>query len=181
MQFEDIDDYIEHCKTDPLPVLPIPIVAEYIGITPSGVTGRLKRGTLEQVKIGKSKFVSVRSLLKLNEDFDQKVSVVRAELEKLARQGVDSVFYGPIMSVLGLSSQVPADRNEIGWILGAVSEKSCEENGTLLTVLVHRKAPGATMPGPGFFSLAGDLGFEWDDDREFVEEQTRRVLKVYAK
>lgn len=181
MQFEDIDDYIEHCKSDALPVLPIPTVAEYIGITPSGVTGRLKRGALEQVKIGKSKFVSVRSLLKINEDFDRKVEIVKSDLEGLAKKGVDHVFYGPIMSVVDLSSQVPADRNEIGWILGTVSRKSYEENGTLLSVLVHRKTPGATMPGPGFFSLAENLEFEWDDDREFVEEQTRRVLEAYAK
>lgn len=181
MQFDDIDAYIEHCKSDPLPVLPIPTVAEYIGISASGVTGRLQRGALEQIKIGKAKFVSVRSLLKVNEEFQQKVEVIKTELAKLAGEGVESIYYGEIMPVVGLNWQIPADRTEFGWILGTVSRRSFDETKTMLSVLVHRKKPGQTIPGPGFFPLAEDLGFEWDDELEFVVKHTKKVLRAYRK
>jgi hypothetical protein len=180
MMFENPADYIEHCKSDPIPALPIPLIAEYLNITPAAVMGRAGRGTLELLEIGKTKMISVRSLLALNEEFERKVSVVRKELERLARRGDRRVFYEPIMTAVDLSWRVPAHRTEIGGVLGAVSEETSEEDGLMLSVLVHQKKAGRTMPGAGFFNLAKSLGFKWRDDHKFVEDQTDRVLAKFG-
>ena len=63
MVFDNPADYIERCKMDSIPALPIPLVAEYLDITPAAVMGRAGRGTLELLQIGKTKMISVRSLL----------------------------------------------------------------------------------------------------------------------
>ena len=179
MIFQAPADYIARCKADPIPVLPIPMVAEYLNITPAAVVGRAGRGALELFEIGKTKMVTVRSLLTLEEDKERKVATVRRELELLARKGQRRVFYEPIMSAIDLSWRVPAHRTEIGRILGVVSERTNEEDGLMLSVLVHQKKAGRTLPGPGFFGLADDLGFTWEDNHAFVEDQTDRVLEKY--
>jgi len=180
MLFKDPTDYIEHCKLDPVPALPIPLVAEYLGITPAAVMGRAGRGALELLEIGRTKMISVRCLIALNDEFERKVSVVRKELVRLARQGDRHVFYDPIMTTVGLSWRIPAHRTEIGAVLGALSEETFEEDGLLLSVLVHQKKPGRTMPGDGFFDLAKHLSFSWRDEHKFIEDQTDRVLEKYG-
>lgn len=179
MRFQGPAHYIDHCRLAPIPALPIPMVAEYLGITPAAVIGRTVRGTLESVEIGRTKLISVRCLLGLKEEFERKVSVVRDDLENLARRGEPCIFYEPIMTALDLSWRVPAHRTEIGGVLGAVSEQTFEEDGLLLSVLVHKKKAGRTMPGTGFFDLARSLGFQWKDDQAFVQEQTDRVLAKF--
>lgn len=180
MIFESSIDYIKHCKSDPIPALPIPVIAEYLDITPAAVMGRAGRGALEIIEIGKTKMISVRSLLAVEGEFERKVSVVRTELEILARRGDRHIFYEPIMTAVGLNWRVPADRTAIGEVLGAVSEATFEEDNLMLSVLVHKKKPGQTMPGAGFFDLATSLGFKWRDDRKFVEDQTDRVLAKFC-
>jgi hypothetical protein len=85
------------------------------------------------------------------------------------------------MEKIGRSTQVPADRSYIGEILGEISSDTKAESRILLSVLVHRNTSGQTKPGPGFFSLAKGLGYAWNDDDKFVEEQTRKVLSYYAR
>lgn len=180
MKFESPIDFINHCKSDPIPALPIPVIAEYLDITPAAVMGRAGRGALEMIEIGKTKMISVRSLLAVEEEFERKVMVVRTKLEILARRGDRHIFYEPIMMAVGLSWRVPADRTAIGGVLGAVSKETFEEDNLMLSVLVHQKKPGQTMPGAGFFDLAKILGFKWRDDRKFVQDQTDRVLAKFG-
>ncbi|MCA1529443.1 hypothetical protein [Bradyrhizobium yuanmingense] len=46
---------------------------------------------------------------------------------------------------------------------------------------MHRKSAGHIVPGPGFLTLAEELGLEWDDERTFVDEHVKRVFDHYAK
>lgn len=89
-------------------------------------------------------------------------------------------FYEQVMKMLGMSRTVPADRTKIGAILGRVSEESFRKHKILLSVIVHRKTAGRTVPGPGFLTLARELEFTWEDDRLFVEQQGERVFDHYA-
>ena len=100
-------------------------------------------------------------------------------LKNLARGGERSVFYEPVMELVGLTHKIPADRTTIARMLGEVSRRSQEEDQVLLSVVVHKKTSGSTLPSEGFFPWAEELGYEWDDEYEFVEQQTDRVLNTY--
>jgi hypothetical protein len=100
-------------------------------------------------------------------------------VEARARSGQHSVFYEPVMDIIGKKPSIPADRSYIGGVLGDISTSTARECGILLSVLVHRKTAGRTRPGPGFFELAEELGYEWQDNDRFVEAETLRVLNHY--
>jgi hypothetical protein len=183
LEFDTLESYLEAYEKDrELGVMPIALVADHLGRTPAAVSAMIRSGRLSEIRIGKNRFVALQSLLEMKNAQDSQVERVEKYLIKQAKAGVRAVFYEPVMAQIGLSTGIPADRNRIGQILGQISRKSDEENGILLTVLVHRKTAGTTKPGPGFPGLAEALGYEWDEDSydEFVEEQTDLVLEHYA-
>ncbi|MGY0575923.1 hypothetical protein ACTGJ9_036900 [Bradyrhizobium sp. RDM12] len=118
-------------------------------------------------------------LIDLTEAFDRQVRIVRDYLEEAARSG-SIIFYEQVMNALGLSRTIPADRTKVGKVLGRVSEDSYAKDGILLSVIVHRKAPGRTHPGPGFLTLAEELEIDWKDERTFVDQEVKKVFDHYA-
>jgi hypothetical protein len=181
-EFADLDAYLAASSGDEdLAFLPVPIVADYLGISSPAVTARLKSGSLEEVRIGKQRFVSRRSLVALREADQDMIQRTEAFLMDLAAKGEARVFYDPVMSNVGLRWQVPAHRDKIGWVLGAVSERSYENHGVLLSVLVHKKTPGDTLPSGGFFTLAEHLGFDTEDWHSLVARETRKVLRKFGR
>ncbi|TPL86796.1 hypothetical protein FJ950_10365 [Mesorhizobium sp. B2-3-14] len=179
-QFASLDDYIRAFSKDrELAIVPIPLVAEHLERSAPAVTAMISSGRLNEIKIGKNRFVALKSLVDLEEAYENQVDVVMRYLAKQAKNGVSVVFYEPVMAQVGMKTSVPADRSKIGEILGAVSERSYEEHGVLLSVIVHRKALGATTPGPGFFALAEGMGYDWEDDIAFVTKETKKVIKAY--
>jgi hypothetical protein len=179
--FTDLTAYLHEFKSSQtgLAGIPIPLVAEHLGVTHAAVTRQLREGPLREIKIGKSRLVSVESLLARERHRESQRAEVETFLEKAATEGRTSVFYEEIMTPLGMSTRVPADRTRIGEILGEISEDTEAASGILLSVLVHRKSSGVSKPGPGFFNLAEWLGYEWDDDAEFIQDETVKVLKHY--
>ena len=180
-EYDSLDDYLKDFMEDwSLAVMPVPVVAEHLNRTPAAITAMIRAGKLEEVRIKKNKFVKVASLLDMQEEFNRQVETVMVYLEKLARKGIRKVYYEPVMAEVGMSPSVPADRTKIGAVLGAVSRRSQKERKVLLSVLVHRKTLGTTNPGPGFYGLARDLGYDCEDgDNDFVEKQTDRVMRSY--
>ncbi|MGB3796505.1 MAG: hypothetical protein WA957_09415 [Alteraurantiacibacter sp.] len=179
MHFETLIDYLTASSIDgDLAILPVPVVADHLNITPAAVSGRMRRGALEEIRIGKNRYVSQRSLIAERDLLQQRADTVERALEDLIGRGERHTFYEPIMEMVGLSWRVPADRTEIGRILAVVSRRSRDRNGTMLSVVVHGKTAGQTMPSDSFFDLARQFEFEWKDDRKFVEKQTDRVLKT---
>ena len=181
IRFETLADYMEAFSKNPdLAVIPTPLVAEHLGRTPPAVTAMIRTGKLDEIQIGKNKFIALRSLMELEKAFQRQVDIVEQYLRDLVKEGRRSVFYEPIMTKVGMDPAIPADRTKIGEILGEVSRRSMKRDGVLLSVLVHRKSAGNTGPGPGFFKLAAELGCSWTDDNAFVEEQTELVIKKYS-
>jgi len=179
--YPSTSDYLAQFGTSrTLAVLPISQAAEHLEITPSAVVSRLRTGRLEGLQIGKTKFVLVASLQEEMATFEADVSAVQKQLKTYVKKGRVPIFYEPVMSPIGLNWQIPADRTRIGKILGAVSRRTHEEDGVLLTVIVHRKRAGTTSPGDGFFNLATNLGYNFNDSDAFVSAQTRRVIKAYG-
>lgn len=190
MKFESASDYLQALEHDPsLAILPLQMVADHRGVTRAAIDRMVRIGQLEEIRIESTRYVRASSLRGIRDEFERKVAVVRSYLEKAARQGETCVFYEPVMKIVGLSPKVPADRTAIGAILGRISEITWalpKKDRHLLSVIVHRKTPGITRPGPGFITLAEDLhenaGLpDWEDEDDLIERETRRVLGFYGR
>lgn len=185
MEFEDADAYVRaYIKDRSLAVMPVPMAAELFGITSAGIVARVRSEALRDIRVAGTRYITMESVLDSVSKTDRDVDIVKAYLEQQARSGVKSIDYTPVMDLLGLSSKLSADRTKIGWVLGAVSRRSYDEKGVLLSVLVHLK--NTSMPSEnGFFGLVDNLIEDWEDsydDREsFVREETKRVIKAYRK
>jgi hypothetical protein len=84
------------------------------------------------------------------------------------------VIYSEIAPLLGLDMSSPADRTEIGRLLGEVSVFEHQLGHPLLSaIVIHRDN---NIPGPGFFQLAQDLGiYDGNDDLLFFVHEFQRV------
>ena len=179
-QFGDTAAYLNAFANGNAPaLLPAQLVAEHINVTLPTVKRMLQDNRLSGVRISKNLFISVPSLQKRERQFEEEVLTIERYLKNLARGGERSVFYEPVMELVGLTHKIPADRTTIARMLGEVSRRSQEEDQVLLSVVVHKKTSGSTLPSEGFFPWAEELGYEWDDEYEFVEQQTDRVLNTY--
>ncbi len=184
MEFGNLAEYLSALRGKPdLALIPVPLVAAHLGISPAGVTGMVKRGRLEGVRVGSGSFVSVRSLISFEAEKQEQVATVERYLRKVAERGERRVFYEPVMDEIGLDWRMPAARKRIGTILEAVSRRSAQahpDQQLMLSVLVHRNTAGTTRASPAFFKLASSLGHEWSDQNEFVRDHTDRVLAAYG-
>ncbi|MGL3104621.1 hypothetical protein [Bradyrhizobium sp. BR 1432] len=180
MQYADIRDYIHALGRNPeLAVISLQMAADFRRVSRAAIDRMVRIGQLQEVKIKNTRCVLARDLVKLAEAFEHEVQIVRDYLAEAAASR-NVVFYEQVMKVLGLSRTVPAHRTKIGEILGKVSEESFARRKILLSAIVHRKTAGRTAPGPGFLPLARQLGFSWQDDRLFVEQQVERAFDHYA-
>jgi hypothetical protein len=179
--FLHLTAYIEaQSQHDDLTAVPIPLVADHLQVTPAAIVAMLKTDRLDGVKIGNSTMVKLASLQRRHDERSKEVEIVFEYLKQRAKNGTRVIFYEPVMAAVNMTPRVPAHRTRIGQILGEVSKRTYKEKGVLLSILVHQKTAGVTRPGKGFFKLAhDDIELSWDDEDEFVREQTDKVLKAY--
>lgn len=182
MDFKDAADYFRAFEKDPAAcaILPIQMLADIRGVSRGAIVRMIEVGQLKGIKIGKTRYVRASSYIDLLKERERRIQTVRAYLEEVASKR-QNVTYEPVMSLVGLRWQTPQDRLTIGRILGAISRQTHAEHGILLTVIVHRKTAGRPRPGEGFFELSLGLGYEWDDNDEFVEDETEKVWDFYSK
>ena len=182
MNFNTTKDYLRAFERDPAAgaIMPIQMIADLRGVTRGAIVHMIDTGQLRQIKIEKTRYIQTASFVAYENEIKRRTQIVYSFLEDLARQR-RTCFYDPVMSCIGLRWQTPADRQTIGAMLGQISRETVEDNGILLSVLVHKKSAGRSKPGNGFFELAAGLGYEWDDPDEFVEEEIQKVWALYAK
>ncbi len=172
-------DYLQELKIDPtLAIITFQMAADIWEVTRAAVDGMVRSGKLVEIKIDGTRYILAKSLQTLIEEWQAKVSAIHVALESAAKEG-QILFYAPLMKGIGLSSTIPADRNQIGQILGEISEITKDKNGTLLSVIVHRQSSGETTPGPGFFALAKSFKLKWKDDERFVQDEIQKVWTYY--
>lgn len=111
--------------------------------------------------------------------------IVRSYLIDLARKKHSQIVTYQILCNdcgLKLDMALPSDRNEIGRILGEISEFEFNNNRPLLSALVIRK--NDDYEGDGFYKLAESLGFGyWKKlKREgfFEIEQMKEVIDKWS-
>lgn len=59
------------------------------------------------------------------------------------------------------------------------SEESAAKRGMLTALVVHKT--GDFQPGPGFFELARNLGYQFTDIEKFWIQEVKRVFEIWAK
>lgn len=181
-KFPSVESYLNALRMREAPaVLPLQLVAKHLQVTRAAVDRMLKPGieNLRTITISGNRFVDADSIIELENARRDDVRKVREFLERLAGEGKQSVFYEPVMKLIGRDTRIPADRKYIGQVLAKISRATDEEGGILLSVLVHRKAMGRTRPGPGFFELVKSLKMKWKNDDDLVAVETAKVLRYY--
>src|SRR4051812_6917713 len=113
------------------------MAAEALDVSRAAIEQRVRVGSLDGLKVGKTRWVVASSVTKQLDASDAEIYRVRRYLERLASAG-ETIDYGPLMEEFDMSSSVPADRRKIGWLLGKVSLQTWTERGVLLSVLVMR-------------------------------------------
>jgi hypothetical protein len=172
--------YVRMLAKDPsFAVVPFNVAANAIGVSRAAIERMLTDGRLEEIVVDDTRCVRANGVAGLVAKMDHRVDVGFARLEVVARQR-ETLTYRPLMEEVELDYTLSRDRNVIANVLDRISRRSHKEHGILLSVLVHRKN-GQALPGPGFFSLARELGYAVVDEAEFVEAQTERVWAHYRR
>jgi hypothetical protein len=104
-----------------------------------------------------------------------------SELIHAARTG-GMVTYAGIARLTGLPTQGNAMANEVGRLVGEISEDEVNRNRPMLSALVVEKDNGQT--GRGFFKLARDLGKLNGTSRfkeeSFLSKEKRALYSLWA-
>ena len=151
MHYANLETYLREAETTSSSVLPIPVVARWMNVTPPAVRAMLRRGVLEPVSIGSATFVSVLSLKQWHAALEAEVKKVIKLLQKAARKG-RPISYGDLLAKLGRSFTKPADRRRLGPVLEAASKRGLLEYGVLLGVWAYSKT--TDLPKYGVWDLA---------------------------
>lgn len=181
IEFDGFSDYFDALRGDAsLALISMQMAGEALGITRAAVEQRVRAGTIQGIKIGKTRWAAAFSIMKQLDADAAEVYRLRRYLERLASAG-EGISYSALMTEFGMSSTVPSDRKKIGRLLGKVSYETWEERGVLLSVLVTRK--GGHNPGPGFFDLAEHVDDEYANaasDGAYVNGKINEVFEAYG-
>lgn len=182
-KFDTVEEYLEALSRDPrgFAIISMNAAATALDLARSSAERMAADGRLTLISMPGLKGVRARDVSDiLNAKREERRKVV-AVLEKAAHQQ-KPVFYDAVMSPIGLDHTLSVDRNRIGHILGRISRESHQQDGILLSVLVHKKGRklDETLPSDAFFGLAEDLDLDVSDKRAFVKRQMRLVYKHYA-
>lgn len=160
-------------KDSNLAVIPIMAASNALQVSRPAVERMLDDGRLLEITIGKTRCVRAKEVIARVEEMDDFATTIYRALHRLAKKRKRTT-YAPHMETLGLDHRLSSHRNQFARILDRVSRRSYEREKVLLSVLVCRKT-GDRLPGPGFFTMAKELGYRWVNREKFVEEQTRAV------
>lgn len=180
MHYANLETYLREAETTSSSVLPIPVVARWMSVTPPAVRAMLRRGVLDAVSIGSVTFVSVLSLKQWHTALEAEVKKVIKQLQKAARKG-RPISYGDLLAKLGRSFTQPADRRRLGPLLEAASARGLLEHGVLLGVWAYSKT--TNLPKYGVWELAEDHALRKDSEgmHAFVAAQREASTGMFQK
>ncbi|WCP72198.1 hypothetical protein [Sphingomonas hankookensis] len=177
--FSDARSYILAAFADSgLAIVPFQLVADALDVSRAAVEGQVRANKLEAIKIGRTRYVTLRSIRRQLEDWENEVATVRAFLERAAKDGTLTLAYDPVMGVIGRKTSTPNDRTVIGKILGQISRESYKQHGFLLSSMVVQKQTGE--PSDAFYGLAGDIDPSADDYDTWKEYHNAQLALIAA-
>lgn len=155
-EFGSASEYVIAASTlHDLACVPFQVAADALGIGRSAVDARVRGGKLETIKIGRVRYITLASVKRQIDDWQNEVTKVKILLETEAHKGTRTLNYNPVMGIVGRKTTTPNDRTVIGRILGEISRKSFADNGFLLTAMVVQSGSG--QPSGAFYDLAEEL------------------------
>lgn len=180
--FPDARAYIVAASEDAgFATVPFQLVADALGVSRSAVDGQVRSGKLSTITIGKTRYITLRSIKRQIDDWEAEVAAVKAFLEAAARKGTMKLTYDPVMGAVGRKTSTPNDRTVIGRILGQISRETYRQNDFLLSAMVVQKQTGE--PSDGFYDLAADIDPSTDDYNtwtEYLEAQLEKIARHYT-
>lgn len=180
--FNDARSYILAASADAgFATVPFQLVADALGVTRAAVDGQVRAGKLSTITIGKTRYITLRSIKRQIDDWESEVATVKAFLEAAARKGTSKLTYDPVMGAVGRKTSTPNDRLVIGRILGQISRETYREHGFLLSAMVVQKQTGE--PSDAFYDLAGDIdpsNEECETWTDYLEAQLKKIADHYA-
>ncbi len=183
MEYKHVSDYLTALLKDPsLAAVPIQMAADALDVSHAAIAGRLRKGTLEELRIGRTRLVRASSISAQTLAFDADVAAVRSFLEEIASTGVTTT-YTPVMKVINRSPTIPNDRAYIGKVLGVISEATMKEGrGFMLSALVYNTS--LRRPSDSFYGLADDIDETYENfetDEEYLQEQLSKIYAAYSR
>ena len=181
--------YLAAIKENPhLASLSLPMTAAVLAVTRPVVRELLRDKKLDGLRLTnganwKRTVVLIASLdayrTGRDQAFDEQTSEVAAILQRVAAVR-ETIAYGDLMAEIGMEWRNPPNRNRIGQILGAVSERSVAAGGFMLSALAVLKS--THVPNDSFFDLARHLKLLDDggDQAEFLREQQEAAWQHHA-
>lgn len=179
----DANEYVElgGIKTKALSniLVPISIAASALGIEQTTVRAHIRQGKLNEIIVDCGgllvKGVSLGSIQETLAERETKVQNLADELEPLIwhRQG-QTIEYGELMGMVGMSSNNPHHRDLIGRALGRLSEQSFSSYGFMISALVVLKS--SQRPNEIFYELAHQIGAKkrsMSNERFWSEDMAR--------
>jgi len=89
------------------------------------------------------------------------------------------VYYEDIAPMFGFNYDRDHDRAEVGRILDVVNKEEIDEGRPMLSAVVVHKG-GDEMPGPGFFTLARQLGrYRRGDKKLYWAMELKEVYRYW--
>ncbi|MFZ7090820.1 hypothetical protein [Primorskyibacter sp. 2E233] len=175
-EFDDTAAWLKALtKGLPVAIMPNSLAAEVLGESSNAISKKVKKGDVAVISIGKNRYISADYVHDLVDKGIQRKALIIKGLERVARNG-STIFYGELMEMADMNWKSPPDRAKIGAILGKISRESYEEDGILLSSLVHRKGPEPTSPGPGYITLIEGMSDDYDDPDLYDEDDLDAVI-----
>lgn len=188
--YENAKHYISEIrKNHDLCLIPIKLVAEYLGVEPQTVNGYANNDSLIKVGIdgGRISGIELGSLIEMEkkeeEKINKKVIPARKFLVKSAQQG-RLIEYGKLMEKINLDHQKAGDRKLLGKVLFAISRESMRVDKLMISAIAVRKM--GKRPNDSFYVMAEREGF-WKTDnaknekkrKKFFEKEVMKIEKKY--
>lgn len=180
--FNDARAYILAASADAgFATVPFQLVADALGVTRSAVDGQVRAGKLSTITIGKTRYITLKSIKRQIDDWEGEVATVKSFLEAAARKGTLKLTYESVMGAVGRKTSTPNDRTVIGRILGQISRETLRGDRFLLSAMVVQKQTGE--PSEAFYGLAEDIDpthENYDTWSEYLTGQLAKIAKHYS-
>ena len=142
-------------------MVPVSVAAAALGYEQTTIRAHIRQGKLREVAIDCDglivKGVAIGSIQDVLKTREEAVASLAEELHPyLWHRGAQTIEYGELMSMVGMSSNNPHHRDMIGRALGHMSAESQLSHKFMISALVVLKATG--RPNDSFFHYAEIIG-----------------------
>ncbi|UEM18664.1 hypothetical protein JL100_016225 [Skermanella mucosa] len=162
-----------------LSLIPIKAAVASCDVTEGIVERILASSEIPVFTFKEERLIPCTSLAIISDFYGKQVTSVRNVLESAARRR-DIVTYRNLAEAAGLDYHVTRDKRILSKIIETVCQITYSEYSLLLPAIARRTYSMTSMPSENFYIVADRLGCKVDDDRTFLEDQTKKIWYLYS-